>query len=52
MTDVGTHAGHQNDSATTLRDHVPGGFASGEESAMNVDVVQALYPVEGVAGET
>ena len=52
MTDVGTHTGHQDDSATTLGDHVPGGFTSGEEGAVNVDVVQALYPVERVAGKT
>lgn len=48
-THVGTHACHERDAASTLGYHVPGSFPCGEERAVHVYVIQALYAVEGVA---
>lgn len=47
-THVGTHTGDQDDGASTDWDHVTRCLAGSEECTVNVDVIQPLYPVEGV----
>ncbi len=49
-THVGTHARHKHDTSSALRDHVTRGLARSEERAMDVDVIEPLYAIEGVAG--
>ena len=49
-THVGTHGGDEDDGASALGDHVARRLARGEECAVDVDVIQTLYPIEGVAG--
>ena len=46
---VGAHAGNQDDAPSALRNHVARGLARSEERPMDVDIIQTLYPVEGVA---
>lgn len=45
---VGGHRGNEDDTTSALRNHVPGSFARSEERAVNVDIVQTLYPIEGI----
>ena len=47
-THVGTHGCDEDDGASALGDHVARRLARGEEGAVDVDVVEALYPVERV----
>ena len=49
QTHVSRHTGNQYNASSALGDHMPGSFTRSEESTVNVDVVETLYPVEGVA---
>ena len=50
-THVGAHTRHEHNTSSTLRDHVARSLARSEECTVDVDVIQTLYPVEGVAVE-
>ena len=48
-THVRTHAGDQDDAAAALWDHVARRLTRGEECSVDVDVIQSLDAIEGVA---
>ena len=52
QTHVSRHTGNQYNASSALGDHMSGSFTRSEESTVNVDVVETLYPVEGVTVES
>lgn len=50
-THVSGHGGDEDDAASALGDHVSRSLPSGEEGPVNVDIIQTLDAVEGVADE-
>lgn len=47
-----THTRDEDDAAASLRDHVACSLARGEESSVNVDIIQTLDAVERVTDES